>query len=194
VLKAGLGTVPWRTAVRRFTGLPRSIFGTALAHAGLGVTLLGIVSVTSLQQENILDMKPGDTAQIAGYSLRFEGLVPVRGSNFTEDVATFALSAGQRDLGTIVASKRIYTARQMPTTEAGIRTRWLSQIYVSPGDPTAGNGMVVRIWYKPLATLIWLGAVLMMIGGTASLLDRRLRVGAPQRARRAAAAPAGAST
>ena len=81
--------------------------------------------------------------------------------------------------GDIASAKRIYTARQMPTTEAGIRTFGFSQLYVSLGDPTADGGIVVRAWWKPNVTLIWLGAVVMMIGGCFSLADRRLRVGAP---------------
>jgi cytochrome c-type biogenesis protein CcmF len=81
----------------------------------------------------------------------------------------------------------------MPTTEAGIRTFGASQLYVSLGDATEGGGIVVRAWWKPFVTLIWLGAVVMMVGGTLSLLDRRLRVGAPsaRRSRPTAPAPAG---
>jgi cytochrome c-type biogenesis protein CcmF len=75
----------------------------------------------------------------------------------------------------------------MPTTEAGIKTIWPSQLYVSLGDPTADGGVVVRVWWKPLVTLIWTGGLVMMIGGAVSLMDRRLRVGAPSRGARPAA-------
>jgi cytochrome c-type biogenesis protein CcmF len=66
-----------------------------------------------------------------------------------------------------------------------------SQLYVSIGDETAEGGLVVRIWWKPLVTLIWGGALVMMAGGAMSLLDRRLRVGAPARRKKPVAAPAG---
>ena len=69
----------------------------------------------------------------------------------------------------------------MPTTEAGILTFGLSQLYVSLGDPMDGGGIVVRIWWKPLILCIWGGCLIMMIGGFVSLSDRRLRVGAPSR-------------
>ena len=72
----------------------------------------------------------------------------------------------------------------MPTTEAGIRTIGLSQLYVSLGDGTADGALVVRVWWKPLVTLIWGGALVMMAGGGVSLFDRRLRVGAPSRGAR----------
>jgi cytochrome c-type biogenesis protein CcmF len=178
--KGGFGKVSMSVAVRRLAGLPASAFGTSLAHMGLGLTTLGIVCVMGLQQERIVAMKPGDTVEIAGYVLSFKDIVPVRGPNFTEDQAHFELATDEgRALGTIVSAKRLYTARQMPTTEAGIATRGVSQIYVSLGDRASNGGVVVRVWWKPLVTLIWLGAVVMMLGGALSLSDRRLRVGAP---------------
>jgi cytochrome c-type biogenesis protein CcmF len=184
VLRSGIGAVSVRVALRRLAGLPRSVFGTALAHVGLGLSTLGIVCVTALQTEAIVAMKPGDTLALSGYVLTFDRLEPVKGPNFTEDRVHFGLAtSGGRDLGEIVSSKRFYTARQMPTTEAGIATRGLSQVYVSLGDPAANGGIVVRVWWKPLVTLIWLGAVVMMAGGAISLADRRLRVGAPARRR-----------
>jgi cytochrome c-type biogenesis protein CcmF len=192
-LKAGIGSVSPRVALRRAAGLPKSVFGTSLAHFGVGLTTIGVVSVTSLQTEQIAAMRPGDTVAISGYVLKFDRMEPIQGPNFTEDRGHFHLSLeGGRDLGEIISSKRIYTARQMPTTEAGIATRGFSQVYVSMGDPTANGGTVVRVWWKPLVTLIWLGAVVMMAGGAMSLFDRRLRVGAPARrkARTPVAAPA----
>ena len=192
VYRAGLGTVSFATAWRRLAGLPRSAFGTSLAHLGLGLTTLGIVAVTAFETEHILTMKPGESVAVADYELRFDGLRPYQGPNYTEDQGVFALHDREgRLLAEIISSKRLYTARQMPTTEAGIETRGLSQVYVSLGDATNDGGIVVRIWWKPLVTLIWLGALVMMAGGTLSLLDRRLRVGAP--ARRRAAQPAAAA-
>ncbi|TWG99327.1 cytochrome c-type biogenesis protein CcmF [Mesorhizobium sp. J18] len=187
-LKSGVGNVGPGVALRRFAGLPRSVFGTALAHAGLGITLLGIVATTTMQSEHILTVKPGETVEIAGYSLRYEGLQPFTGPNYTENRGRFVLTERGRALGDVVSSKRFYSVRQMPTTEAGIRTIGLSQLYVSLGDEIEDGGIVVHIWWKPLVTLIWLGALAMMAGGAVSLLDRRLRIGAPSRRKRAAQA------
>ncbi|MBA4203725.1 MAG: heme lyase NrfEFG subunit NrfE, partial [Polymorphum sp.] len=183
-LKAGIGSVGAAVAWKRFKGLPRSVYGTAAAHFGLGVTVLGIAAVTSLEIERIVVMQPGDTMPIAGYTLRFDGIAPHRGPNFTEEQGRFVyLDSDGRQRGEIVSSKRLYTARQMPTTEAGIATRGFSQLYVSLGDPTPDGGVVVRVWWKPLVLLLWLGGVAMMAGGAISLFDRRFRVGAPSRNR-----------
>ncbi|MGI3127643.1 heme lyase CcmF/NrfE family subunit [Nitratireductor sp. PBL-C9] len=192
VIKSGLGKVAPSVAFSRFKGLPRSVFGTALAHAGLGLTTIGIVAVTTLETERIVAMEPGEVVEIHGYNLRFDSFRPFTGPNYTEDQARFVLTrVSGRQLGEIVSSKRFYTARQMPTTEAGIRTLGVSQLYVSLGDQTPNGKIVVRIWWKPMVTLIWLGALVMMIGGTVSLLDRRLRIGAPMPRKKAALAQGG---
>ena len=192
LLKSGLGNVAPKIALRRLAGLPASAFGTTFAHLGLGLTVLGIVVASSLGTERILLMKAGESVEVAGYSLRFDGIAAkVPGPNFEEDRGSFRLMRPDGTFaGEIVSSKRFYPARQMPTTEAGIRTIGLSQLYISLGDTGTDGATVVRIWWKPLVTLIWLGALVMMAAGTVSLLDRRLRVGAPSaRKHRAAAKP-----
>ena len=187
VLRSGIGSVPAYVAWRRLVGLPRSVFGTALAHMGLGLTLLGIVNVTTFQGEKIVALNPGDNLTVSGYVLHFEGMKAAQGPNYTESRGVFdVISSGGVSLGKIVSSKRFFPARQMPTTEAGIRTFGLGQLYVSLGDPDASGAMVVRAWWKPLVLLIWLGGVVMMLGAAVSLLDRRLRVGAPSRRRKPA--------
>ncbi len=183
-LRAGIGSAAPSVMLRRFLGLPKSVFGTALAHLGLGLTVLGIVSVLSLESEKIVAVQPGATIEIAGYTLRFDRIEKVIGPNYTDDRARFLLERSGKALGEITSAKRFYPVRQMPTTEAGIRTLGLSQLYVSLGDATPDGSIVVRVWWKPVVTLIWGGALVMMLGGFVSLLDRRLRVGAPARARR----------
>ncbi|WP_336741541.1 heme lyase CcmF/NrfE family subunit [Aureimonas altamirensis] len=191
--RAGLPKAPWRVALARLKGLPRSAFGTALAHFGIGVTLLGIVAVSAFETETVTVMAPGDTVQVGGNTLRFERLEPRNGPNYHDDVGIFSLVRDGRRTVTIESAKRFYPARQMPTTEAGIYTHVFSQTYVSLGDASANGGAnVVRVWYKPLVTLIWYGCVLMALGGAVSLADRRLRVGAPARRRKPASLEAGA--
>jgi len=182
VLKSGFGKVSGRIALSRLAGLPRSVFGTALAHLGIGLTVLGIVGVVSFEAERIFSMNPGETTEIAGRIVRFEGLHPFQGPNFTEDRGRFVLvDAAGKDGAALISSKRFYPARRMPTTEAGIRTMGFSQLYVSLGDELPEGAVVVHMWWKPLVTLIWLGGLVMMLGGAVSLTDRRLRVGAPSR-------------
>ncbi|SCX25291.1 Cytochrome c-type biogenesis protein CcmF [Agrobacterium sp. DSM 25558] len=179
--RANFGKLAFGIALRRLKGLPRSTFGTTLAHMGLGISVLGIVAVTTFETETVVEMKQGAAVDAGGYSLTFDGIRHHVGPNYTEDRGHFTARKGGAEVADVWSSKRLYTARRMPTTEAGIMTFGLSQLYVSLGDPMADGGMVVRIWWKPFILCIWGGTVFMMIGGLVSLSDRRLRVGAPRR-------------
>jgi cytochrome c-type biogenesis protein CcmF len=190
-LRAGFGKAGFANGMRRLAGLPRSAIGTTLAHSGLGISVLGIVLVSAWATEHILEMKPGEETINGAYAIRFDRETQGKGPNYTEDIAHFTVFKDGAQVAETNSAKRIYTARQMPTTEAGIMTFGLSQLYMSIGDKTEDGKLVVRIWYKPWILCIWLGAIIMAAGGVVSLSDRRLRVGAP--ARRAKAAPVPAS-
>ena len=190
IFRVRLFRVPLRDSWRRAVGLPRSAWGTALAHFGVGMSVLGIVATTAWQSENILTMKPGETTEIAGYSVRFDRLQERRGPNYDEQFATFTVSRDGAELAKLQPTKRAYRARGMPTTETAILTLAFRQIYIALGDPQRDGGIAVRIYDKPLVVLIWLGTLVMVIGGLASLSDRRYRVGAPKPARGRVAQPA----
>lgn len=171
---------------RRLINLPRSAWGTTIAHFGVGVMLLGIVGVSAFESEEITTLNPGETASIAGYEFTFEGMRPNTGENYTEVIASFTAREGGTVIAVMEPSRRVYPARNFPTTEAAFHTVDLfSQLYISPGDPTQDGGIVVRFYHKPLVTLIWIGTLIMSAGGLLSLMDRRLRVGAPTRAKKA---------
>jgi len=175
--------VPPRVSLRRAGGLPRSVWGAAFAHAGVGVALMGIVCETTWNSEHIAAMRPGDSTVIAGYELRFDRLKEQQGPNYRELVASFNVSVDGKPLGVMTPSKRNFTTRGTSTTEAALLSRGASQLYISLGDTTSNGGINVRMYYKPLVLLIWFGPVLMAFGGMLSLSDRRLRVGAPKPAR-----------
>lgn len=193
-VKSGVGSVAPAVMLRRFAGLPRSVFGTALAHLGLGLTLLGIVATLSFGTEKILTMRAGETVELSGHTLRFVGLYPAQGPNYSEDRGRFELiGVSGSAVGEISSAKRFFPVRQTTTTESGIKTLGLSQLYISLGDEAKDGSVVVRLWWKPLVTLIWGGALVMMAGAAMSLMDRRLRVGAPSRRRKQASAVAPAA-
>ena len=185
-----LGSVPLDEVWRRFTGLPRSAIGTALAHFGVGMLVVGVVATSAYREERILIMKPGEQVSVAGYDIAFRGVAPATGPNYREDAGVFDVSRGGAAVTRLEPARRIYDMPPEPTTEAGIHPGWRGDLYVVLGDPQANGGYAVRVYFNPLVRLIWLGAVAMFIAGAISLSDRRLRVGAPGRARRIAAAPA----
>ena len=170
----------FRAVLSRAAGLPRSAWGTALAHAGVGISVIGIAA-TVWSTETIGVMKPGDRLTSGRWTVELQEIVPRIGPNFTEDKARFRVFAGEREVGSLTAAKRVYTARNMPTTEAGLLTVGFGQAYVSLGEPQAGGGIGVRVYDKPLILLIWIGAVIMSLGGGLSLTDRRFRLATPRR-------------
>ena len=183
VERTGLFRMPLAIAMQRTRGLPRSVWGSAFAHAGLGVALIGIVCETTWNSEYIATMRPNDVARLAGYELKLDGLSSQQGPNFGEMTAAFTVSSDGERIAAMTPSKRNFTTRAMSTTEAALLTRGFSQLYISLGDTTAEGAIAVRIYHKPLVLLIWLGPVLMAFGGLMSLSDRRLRVGAPKPAK-----------
>jgi cytochrome c-type biogenesis protein CcmF len=181
---------PAASSFARARGMPRAAFGSTLAHAGIGLALLGVVAASGWSDERIVALKPGDRVAIAGFDLGFTGLSERNGPNWRETVGRIEVRDGGNVVATILPAKRVYRSSGQPTTEAGIETFGLGQLYISLGDPTADGAISARIYWKPFVLLIWLGPVLMAVGGLLSLSDRRLRVGAPRRSRRAATAPA----
>jgi cytochrome c-type biogenesis protein CcmF len=167
---------------RRLRNLPRSAFGTLLAHGGLGMCVIGIVATTAWREERILALKPGEAADIAGYHLTFDGVAPRQGPNYRERVGLFSVTRSGAAVASLEPSKREFTVERNSTTEAAIHVSWRGDLYVVLGDALKEGAYSVRIYFNPLVRLIWLGAVVMFIGGAVSLSDRRLRVGAPRRA------------
>ena len=181
---------PVADSLSRARGLPRSAFGTLLAHIGIGISLLGIVGEAGWSQERIIALKPGDKLSIADFDLSFTGLYAREGKNWRDSVGHFDIRRGGVQVGTLEPAKRVYIVNNQPTTEAGIATFGFGQLYISLGEPMPGGAISARIYWKPVVTLIWLGGLVMALGGALSLSDRRLRVGAPRPSRRAAMMPA----
>jgi cytochrome c-type biogenesis protein CcmF len=176
--------LPMRATLMRAIGLPRSVWGTAFAHFGIGVTLLGIVAVTAWGSERIVAVKPGETVDISHYRLTFDGVFNRPGPNYSDVVGHFTVRRASGDvIGAMEPSRRTFPARNMATTEAALMSRGFSQLYLSLGDPNPDGSIPVRLFFKPHVLMIWLGAIIMFFGGGLSLSDRRLRVGAPRPAK-----------
>jgi cytochrome c-type biogenesis protein CcmF len=188
--RTGLFRAPLASVRARAAGLPRSAWGTATAHLGIAMTLLGLVGAAAWGTERIVEIKPSQTVSLSGYELQFEGLKQMPGPNYMEEVGTFTVRKGGAAVGVMHPSKRSFTARGMTTNEAALMARGPGQLYLSLGDSKPDGSIAIRLYYKPMVLLIWIGGVVMMLGGALSLSDRRLRVGAPKPAARPALQPA----
>ncbi|HZZ61793.1 MAG TPA: heme lyase CcmF/NrfE family subunit [Roseiarcus sp.] len=176
-------------ALRRAAGLPLSFWGAALAHIGVGLTLLGLAGV-GFGAEAIATLHKGVPQAVGPYEITLDAVVPKVGPNYKQVVAPMTVRSGGKVVAAIAPARRQFEARQMTTTEAGMATLHFGQVYVSIADPTPDGAVPARLYWKPLVTLIWLGGAAMALGGALSLADRRLRFGVAVRARAQAAVAA----
>jgi cytochrome c-type biogenesis protein CcmF len=174
----------WKVVVERAFGLPRSAWGTALAHAGMGITVIGI-SATAWGVESLAVVAKHEPLIVGPYTVSLEQAFKRKGEGFREDVAQFSVTEGAVARGLIESSKRIHTGREMPTTEAGIVAYGFGQLYASVNEILPDGRVSIRFYWKPLVTLIWGGAIVMALGGALSLADRRARIALSAKNKRA---------
>ena len=177
-------------SLRQLASLPRAFWGMHLAHLGLAVGVAGITMVVNYEKELDVRMNVGDQAQMAGYTLTFMGVEQVEGPNFRGTRGSVIVKEDGDKQFTLRPEKRIYNASGSVMTEAAVRPSAFSDLYVSLGEPLNPEltTWAVRLYYKPFVNWLWLGALLMVVGGFLAAFDRRYRVGARARV------PAGAAT
>jgi cytochrome c-type biogenesis protein CcmF len=178
---------PGHVLARAF-GMPRSAWATSIAHAGMGLTILGLAS-TGWGVEEIVRMQPGQAVAVGPYELTTTSIVPGKGPNFEQTVAYTLIRAGGVTVAEIDPAQRFYPVRQMSRAEAGIATLGLGQVYMSVAEVNHDGSIDARLYWKPIVVLIWIGALVMAAGGLLSLSDRRIGFAYVARARRRAAPP-----
>ena len=174
--RCGRGTVPARLG--RLTRLPRADWGRVVAHAGLGLTFFGVVAITAYSREDIRVVQLGEGFSMGGYEITLEAVRAEQGSNFTAEVADVVIARDGQVIDTLHPAKRSYPFAGMDTTEAAIRPGVTGDLYVVVGDAQAGGGYALRTYIKAFALWLWIGGVMMGLGGLLSLSDRRYRVAA----------------
>jgi cytochrome c-type biogenesis protein CcmF len=177
-----------RGALRRALHLPRATWGMILAHGGMAVVIAGITGSNAWTAERIVDARPGDRIELAGYTIALDAVNQVSGPDYTATRADMRLMRGGREIAQLHPEKRFFPVENGNATGVAIRTNLLSDVYAVIGDPDGKGGYTLRLYWNPLVPWIWLGAAAMALGGLVSLTDRRHRVGAPARRRREIAA------
>ena len=166
-------------SLKRLVGLPRSAFGSAFAHAGLGIVLFGVAAAGAFELETLAALQPGEALGLGRIHVTLLSVAPTQGANYTADRATFRVVSGNENT-TVVSERRHYWTRRVDATKVGLLRRGLSEIYIALGDkrtlPNARASYSVHAYYHPFVLLIWGGALLMALGGALALSDRRLRL------------------
>jgi cytochrome c-type biogenesis protein CcmF len=164
----------WRS---RWAAQSSSYYGMLLAHAGVAVFIAGVTVVSGFQSENDVRMEPGDNAQVGGYAFRLDTVKPVEGPNYAAMRATLTVSHAGQPVATLYPERRVYKVSRMPMTEVAIDRGLDRDLYVALGEPVSATAWSVRLHHKPLVNWIWIGCLLMALGGLLAVTDRRYRAG-----------------
>ncbi len=157
--------------------IPLSFYGMNLAHIGVAVFIVGVTFTESMSLQKDLRMETGDTISLGGYSFTFEGAESRQGPNYIAYEGAVSIINSEGDaIGTMTPQKRVYQVRGMPMTEAGIDAGLFRDLFVALAEQLDNGAWSLRIYYKPFIRWIWLGCILMALGGFLAILDKRYRL------------------
>ena len=146
-----------------------------MAHIGVAVFVAGITVTMSYSEEKDLLMAPGNSYNIAGYEFKFQGTRKIKGPNYIADEAVIEVWSGDDKRGDLYPQKRVYSGKSNPMTDASIDKTFFRDVYAALGEELDNGAWSMRVYYKPLIRWIWLGCILMSIGGVLAVSDRRYR-------------------
>ncbi len=158
-----------------FRLIPASAFAAAIAHAGLGVSLIGVAGTTLWRSEALEAIGPGETMTVGPYQLRLESVSRANGPNYQAERAAITVLSDGNAIAVMHPEKRLFPVEGQETAETAIRTTGFSDLYLALGDQRTNGRWTVRAYVNPLAPLIWLGGAVMALGGLTSLLSRLRR-------------------
>ncbi len=176
---------------RNLARTPLFTFGMVVAHLGCAVSVAGMACDSAFTQENMVAMAAGDTRAVGPFAVTLQGVREKPGPNYQALEAVLAVRQGNAGAPfEMLPQLRAFTDPPMQTNHAAIRTFWNGQLYLVVGDRSDGTHWIIRMWWKPFVTLIWLGGAMIALGGALSLLGRVRR---DLTGSRAPAAPAAAT-
>jgi cytochrome c-type biogenesis protein CcmF len=155
--------------------LGRAQAGMMLAHLGVAAFILGVTVVKTHETERDVKMLPGDTTEIDGYVFKLTSLQPVEGPNYSAMQGQITVTRGDTVVTQLTPEKRIYRIQQNPMTEAAIDSNLARDLYVSLGEALPDGAWTLRVQHKPMILWIWLGCLIMALGGGLAASDRRYR-------------------
>lgn len=152
-----------------------SKLGMILGHAGIAVAILGVVVTTTYSEGRDVRMEPGDSISLSGYEFEFKGVQQVRGPNYLADQAEFNVTFEGEFVAKLRPEKRFYSVAQNVMTEADMDPGLMRDLYVALGEKVGDSAWAVRVHFKPFVRWIWLGGLLVALGGGLTLFDKRYR-------------------
>ncbi|HLW25572.1 MAG TPA: heme lyase CcmF/NrfE family subunit [Steroidobacteraceae bacterium] len=156
--------------------LSQGMLGMCIAHLGVGLFAIGASGVESYKIEKDVALKPGDHYVAAGYDFHFISSADVRGPNYDAVEATVEVTHKGRLVTVLKPQKRHFWVQQTDNSKAAISVGWMRDLFVAMGNPLGNGAWSMRVQYKPLVRYIWLGALVMALGGLIAATDRRYRL------------------
>ena len=182
-----LKAAPQRSLVARLRSNTASYYGMHLAHLGIAAFVFGVTMVKSYEIEKDVRLVVGETVQAGPYSVEFKKIEDVRGPNYQGAAGRFEVTRGGKPVAVMQPEKLVYDANKQTMTEAAIDHGFTRDLYVSLGNMIDDKTWEVRVQVKPFINWIWLGCVIMALGGLFAISDRRYHL-----RRKTASEPAGA--
>ncbi len=171
----GTARFVWQRLRTHRSALTPEMLGMVLAHSGIAVFLIGALLVEAQVQQREIAMKPGQTLTFGRDSFRFDGVERLQGPNYAASRGTVTVFRDDRQVITLHPEKREYASGGQVMTEAAIRPGVSRDLFVALGEPLGGDAWAVRVHIKPFIRWVWLGAILMALGGFVTAVDRRFR-------------------
>ena len=176
VLAIGVGIASfaplWKRNLRR---TPLFTWGMVVAHFGIAVALAGMASESAFLKETLVAKRLGESATVGPYTVRFVGIEPIAGPNWTALQATLEARRGDGEPFRLKPQLRQFSSPITETNESAIATKLDGQLYLVLGKQDADGRWQLRMWWKPFVTLIWAGGALVAFGGFLSLIGRFTR-------------------
>ncbi|MEO1323222.1 MAG: heme lyase CcmF/NrfE family subunit [Pseudomonadota bacterium] len=176
---------------QRFALLPGATHGFALAHLGLAICTMGVVAMGVWSDEAVDRLKLGERISVAGYDFTLENVSRAQGPNFISETGQVVITRKDRRIAVLNPEQRMYPVERNNTTEGAMEVGAMRILYAAKGEGNPEEGWVVSVYYHPLVIWIWIGALMMALGGFASVADRR-HAFAKRRVASAAAQPVAA--
>jgi len=164
----------WRRSAGA-AAMTRGMLGMSVAHFGVGFFVLGVTLVSAFNVESDQALKPGGSVEVAGYRFELRELRNVEGPNYQAIEGRVEVRKDGEFIGEVRPQKRQYNVQKNWMTEAGILAHWNRDLFIALGDQLGNDTWSVRIQYKPMIRFIWLGALIMALGGLIAVSDRRYR-------------------
>jgi len=159
-------------------GLSAGVYGMAIAHMGMGVFVIGVTLSSAFSVERDLHMRAGDSVEMNGYVFTLDSVTPVNGPNYRADRGQVTVTLDGEKVAQLSPEKRTYFVQTMPMTEASIDASLFRDLYVALAEQREEGGWAMRVYHKPFQRWIWLGPLLMALGGLLAAVDRRYRTSA----------------